>query len=174
MNNLTILDGLMKKILLLILITVLGACSSSENNGAYSKSKTVENNLSKAIKKPWFQIDSEGSDLAFNNKATNSIFIFNSACRKFDPSNLPTLTNSILTGIDNVEILEKTTTTHQEREAVVVVAKGTVDGIARYFRILTTQKNNCIYDHALIATSEKNLQKDTADFNKFIQLLKLN
>ena len=164
----------MKKILLLILITVLSACSSSENNGAYSKSKLVENNLSKAIQKPWSQIDSEGSDLAFNNKSTNSIFIFNSACRKFDPSNLPTLTNSILTGIDGVEILEKFSTTHQERDAVVVVAKGTVDGISRYFRILTTQKNNCIYDHALISTSEANLKKDTVDFNKFIQLLKLN
>lgn len=174
MNNLTILDGLMKKILLLILITVLSACSSSENNGAYTKSKLVENNLSKAIKKPWSKIDSAGSDLAFTNKKTNSIFIFNSACRKFDPSNLPTLTNSILTGIDNVEILEKTTTTHQDRDAVLVVAKGTVDGIARYFRILTTQKNNCIYDHALISTSEANLKKDTADFNNFIQLLKLN
>lgn len=163
----------MKKILLLILITILGACSSNES-GAYSKSKSVENNLSKAIKTPWSEIDNEGSDLAFSNKKTNSIFIFNSACRKFDPSNLPTLTNSILTGIDNVEMMEKTMTTHQGREAVIVVAKGTVDGIARYFRILTTQKNNCIYDYALIATSEANLKKDTADFNNFIQLLKLN
>lgn len=174
MNNLTILDGLMKKILFLILITGLGACSSSENNGSYSKSKTVENNLSKTIKSPWSEIASEGSDLAFNNKKTNSIFIFNSACRKFDPSNLPNLTNSILTGIDNVEMIEKASLTHQDREAVLVVAKGTVDGIARYFRILTTQKNNCIYDHALISTSEANLKKDTADFTKFIHLLKLN
>lgn len=163
----------MKKILLLIFITILSACSSSDN-GAYSKSKLVENNLSKAIKSPWSAIDSAGSDLAFSNKDTNSIFIFNSACRKFDPSNLPTLTNSILTGIDNVEIMEKTMTTHQERDAVVVVAKGMVDGIARYFRILTTQKNNCIYDLALISTSEANLKKDSADFNNFIQLLKLN
>lgn len=164
----------MKKILLLLFITVLAACSSSENNGAYTKSKSVENNLSKAIKRPWSEIDSAGSDLAYSNKATSSIFIFNSACRKFDPSNLPTLTNSILTGIDNVEIMEKIGLTHQDREAVLVVAKGTVDGISRYFRILTTQKNNCIYDYALIATSEANLKKDTADFNKFIQLLKLN
>ena len=151
----------MKKILLFIIITILSACSSSENNGAYTKSKTVENNLSRAIKSPWKEIDSNGSDLAFNNKTSNSIFIFNSACRKFDPSNLPTLTNSILTGIDNVEISEKSTTTHQEREAVLVVAKGNVDGVTRYFRVLTTQKNNCIYDYALISTTEDYLKKDT-------------
>jgi cytochrome b involved in lipid metabolism len=164
----------MKKILLFTFITVLTACSSSENNGAYTKSQTVENNLSRTIKSPWKKIDNEGSDLAFNNSKSNSIFIFNSACRKFDPSNLPTLTNSILTGIDNLEIFEKTTTTHQDREAVLVVAKGNVDGITRYFRVLTTQKNNCIYDYALISTSEAHLNKDTKDFNNFIQLLKLN
>lgn len=164
----------MKKILLLIFITIFSACSSSENNGAYSKSTLVENNLSRAIKSPWKQIDNNGSDLAFSNSKSNSIFIFNSACRKFDPSNLPTLTNSILTGIDNLEILEKTTTSHQDRDAVMVVAKGNVDGITRYFRVLTTQKNNCIYDHALISTTEVNLNNDTKDFNNFIQLLKLN
>ena len=164
----------MKKLLLLTFITVLAACSSGQNSGAYTKSKLVENNLSKSIKSPWKEIANEASDLAFNNKNTNSFFIFNSACRKFDPSNLPTLTNSILTGIDNVEIMEKLTTTHQDREAVLVVARGTVDGIARYFRILTTQKNNCIYDYALISTSNAFLIKDTPDFNNFIQLLKLN
>lgn len=163
----------MKKKLLFLFISILSACSSSENNGSYTKSKTVENNLGQAIKLPWIQIDSDGSDLALNNKNSNSIFIFNSACRKFDSSNLPTLTNSILTGIDNVEVSEKTATTHQDRDAVLVVATGAVDGVSRFFRVLTTQKNNCIYDYALISTTEKNLLKDTKDFNLFIQLLKL-
>ena len=164
----------MKKNYLFILILTLSACSSSENNGAYNKSTNVENNLSLAIKSPWQQIESNGSDLAFNNNKSNSIFIFNSACRKFELSNLPNLTNSILTGINNVETFEKTTTTHQEREAMLVVAKGSVDGITRYFRVLTTQKNNCIYDYALISASQEDLIKDTNDFNKFIELLKLN
>lgn len=164
----------MKKFLLFIFIAVFSACSSNENSGSYTKSKNVENNLSRTIKSPWKPIDSNGSDLAFNNTKSSSIFIFNSACRKFDPSDLPTLTNSILTGIDSVEISEKTMTTHQDREAVLIVAKGAVDGITRYFRILTTQKNNCIYDYALISTSESHFSKDTSDFNNFIQLLKLN
>jgi hypothetical protein len=165
----------MKTFLLLLLIIVLSACSSSESDsGAYTKSTLVDNQLSKNVRAPWSEVNNAGSDLALNNKSTNSFFIFNSACRKYDPSNLPTLTNSILTGINNVEFIEKSTITHQEREALLVIAKGSVDGIERYFRILTTQKNNCIYDLALIATSRKNLEKDTADFNNFISLLKFN
>lgn len=161
--------------LLILLLCILLGCSSSEtDNGAYTKSVLVEDSLSKSVKSPWKKIDNEGSDIALSNQKTNSIFIFNSACRKFDPSNLPTLTNSILTGIDNVEIKEKSMTTHQDRDAVLVIAKGSVDGIERYFRILTTQKNNCIYDLALIATTAAKLEKDTVDFNKFIQLLKFN
>ena len=161
----------MKKLFLLLLI--LSACASSDN-GAYSKSETVKDELSKSISLPWKKINDEGSDLALTNRNTNSFFLFNSACRKYEASTLSVLTASMLTGIDNVEYIEKTNTTHQDREAALVIAKGSMDGVERFFRILTTQKNNCIYDYALISTSMKNLEKDSVDFNKFIQLLKLN
>lgn len=164
----------MKKILFLF-IFILASCSSSEtDSGAYTKSTTVENRLSKKIPAPWIEVKNEGSDLALNNKTTGSFFIFNSACRKYDPSNLPTLTNSLLTGINNLEIIEKSMITHQDRDASLVIAKGSIDGVERFFRLLTTQKNNCIYDFALIATNKKNLEKDTIAFNNFIQLLILN
>nr|BDT27005.1 hypothetical protein BHI3_04710 [Bacteriovorax sp. HI3] len=164
----------MKNFFLISLLFII-ACSSSEtDSGAYTKSATVENHLSKTLKAPWKEIDNQGSDLALSNTKTNSFFIFNSACRRYDQSNLPTLTNSILSGISNVEISEKTIVSHQGRDASLVIAKGAVDGVERYFRILTTQKNNCIYDFALISTGQKNLDKDTPDFNKFIELLKLN
>jgi hypothetical protein len=171
MFNQTVLDNFMKKLLLLLFI--LSACASSDN-GAYSKSETVKDELSKNIPLPWKKIDDEGSDLALTNKNTNSFFLFNSACRKYEASTLSVLTASMLTGIDNVEYKERTSTTHQDRDATLIVAKGSMDGVARFFRILTTQKNNCIYDYALISTSMKNLELDTADFNKFTQLLKLN
>lgn len=151
------------------------SCSSGEkDNGAYTKSELVEDNLTKKVKAPWKKVSNGGSDLALLNNKTNSYFIFNSACRKFDPSNLPTLTNSILNGINDIEFLDKSMTTHQERDAVLVTARGSLDGVERYFRILTTQKNNCIYDLALISTTKKLLDKDTADFNTFIQQLKFN
>lgn len=163
----------MKKYLFLILLTVLYACSSADN-GVYTKSDTVNNGLKKNLPKHWREVGNEGSDYALQNNQSNTFFIFNSACRKFDPSNLPTLTNSIMAGINNVEIIEKLMTEHQGREAVLLTAKGSMDGITRYFKVLTTQKNNCIYDYALIATDAKNLERDTKDFNNFTQQLKLN
>lgn len=163
----------MKKHLLLILLTVLYACSSADN-GVYTKSDSVSNGLKKNLPKSWREVESGGSDYALQNTSSHTFFIFNSACRKFDPSNLPTLTNSIMAGINDVEIIEKLTTEHQGREAVLLTAKGSMDGITRFFKILTTQKNNCIYDYALIATDAKTLESDTKDFNNFTQQLKLN
>ncbi len=163
----------MKNILLIIFITVLSACSSADN-GVYTKSTFVENGLKKNKPKSWKEVDNQGSDYALLNTKSDSFFVFNSACRKFDPSNLPTLTNSILSGINDVEIINKTNTEHQGREAVLVTAKGSMDGISRHFRILTTQKNNCIYDYALISVDAKTLEADTPDFNSFTQQLKLN
>lgn len=80
----------------------------------------------------------------------------------------------MLTGIDKVDYISKETTTHQGRDANIIIAKGSMDGIVRFFRIMTTQKNNCIYDFALISTSMENLKKDTPAFEKFTQQLKLN
>lgn len=161
----------MKKPFFLFLL-IITACSSTDS--AYTKSKTVNDQLSRSLRAPWVAVDDEGSDLALNNKSTNSFFLFNSACRKFESSNLSVLTNSMLTGIDKIEYISREKTTHQGREANVVIAQGSIDGIERYFRIMTTQKNNCIYDFALISTTMANLEKDTTDFNQFIQQLQLN
>ncbi len=118
---------------------------------------------------PWTANKNEGTDYTLFNNLTKSYFLFNSACRKNDLSNLKSLTTSMFAGIEDVNFIEKTTTTHQDREAALVLASGKVDGVTRFFRVLTTQKNNCIYDFVLIAINQVTLDKDTADFNSFSQ-----
>lgn len=150
------------------------SCSSSEtDSGVYTKSVSVTNSIHKILKKPWSQSSNDGSDFALFNNKSKSFFLFNSACRKFEASNLNTLTASILTGINDVEYLEKNKTTFEEREAMLVTAKGSIDGVVRFFKILTVQKNSCIYDLALISTSKKYLDNDTNDFNLFISHIKI-
>lgn len=151
------------------------SCSSNDiDDGVYSKSTTVDLNSKLLIKAPWSEVQNDGSDLALLNSKTKSYFLFNSACRKYESSNLNTLTASILSGISNLVYIEKEKTIHQDREAMLVTAEGNIDGVSRFFQVLTTQKNNCIYDYALIANSKKNLEIDSISFKKFINLIKLN
>lgn len=154
-----------------LLLLTLTSCGlfQTQDSGNYSKSTTAQNKMIGMDLTPWTVGKNEGSDYTLFNNLTKSYFLFNSACRKNDLSNLKTLTSSMFAGIDEVIFIEKTTTNHQGREAALVTASGKVDGVTRYFKVLTTQKNNCIYDYVLIALNEKTLEKDTADFNSFTQ-----
>jgi len=153
------------------LLLILSSCGffQTQETGNYSKSTTVENRMVMMNLKPWTQVKNEGSDFTLFNNLTKSYFLFNSACRKNELSTLKTLSTSMFAGIEDIEIVEKTMTTHQDRDAALVIASGKVDGITRYFRVLTTQKNSCIYDFVLIAVNEITLNKDTTDFNSFTQ-----
>jgi len=163
------------KLLTAFFFILLTSCSSNDiDEGVYSKSTNVSYKISDLTSKFWSEVQNEGSDLALLHKDTKSFFLFNSACRKYESSNLNTLTASIFTGINDLDYMEKNRTIYQDREAILASAKGTIDGVTRYFRVMTTQKNSCIYDFALISTSKKNLDSDTDDFNKFINLIKLN
>ena len=157
--------------LILIISFMASSCAffQTPDSGNYYKIINVENPLIKMKLEPWTTVQSEGSDFTLFNNLTKSYYIFNSACRKNELSTLKTLTSSMFSGIEQLQYLEKTTTQHQGREAALVTASGKVDGVTRYFKVLTTQKNNCIYDYVLIAINENTLQKDTADFNSFSQ-----
>jgi hypothetical protein len=153
------------------LLLILTSCSffQTQDSGNYSKSTSVENRMLKMNLSPWSTVKNEGSDFSLINNLTKSYFLFNSACRRNELSTLKTLTSSIFAGIDELEYLDKTTITHQDRDASLVTASGKVDGITRYFRVLTTQKNSCIYDYVLISINKITLDKDTTDFNSFTQ-----
>lgn len=153
------------------LLLLISSCAffQTQDTGNYSKSTSIENKMLTMNLKPWTQVKNEGSDFSLFNNLTKSYFLFNSACRKNEQSTLKTLSTSMFAGIEDVEYLEKTTITHQDRDAALVIAQGKVDGITRYFRVLTTQKNNCIYDFVLISINKLTLDKDSTDFNSFTQ-----
>jgi hypothetical protein len=163
----------MKHILLLTFIFFFCSCASTDS-GLYKKSSTVVNQLKNEPPAPWSAINAEGSDYALQNKNTKSLFLFNSACRKYEASSLSALTSSMLTGIEDVKITEKNNVFYQDREGVEVAANGKLDGILRFFRIVTIQKNNCIYDYVLISTNQKNLDTDSSALKIFLQRIILN
>lgn len=159
---------------ILLIFTFFLNCSCSTDNGLYKKSSSVLNQMSKNPPQPWSEISSDGSDFALQNNNTKSLFLFNSACRKNETSSLKALTSSMLAGIEDVKITESNTTFYQEREAVEVAANGKLDGVLRFFRIVTIQKNNCIYDYVLISTNQNNLNIDFPALKNFIKRIIIN
>jgi hypothetical protein len=158
----------MRHFYLSFFLLFLASCSSSESTN-YKKSNEIINNLKNNIPNPWKEISAEASDYALENAKTKSLFILNSACRKYESSNLNTLTSSMMTGIENLNITDKHNSFYQEREAAEVTANGTLDGVKRFFKIITIRKNNCIYDYVLISTNDKNLSEDTSALHHFLE-----
>lgn len=148
--------------------------SCSTDNGIYKKSVNITNQLIKEIPNPWEEINAEGSDYALRNKMSKSLFLFNSACRKYESSTLDALTNSILVGIEEITIDETINSFYQGRKSREVTANGKLDGVLRFFKIATIQKNNCIYDYVLISTNKKNLDLDTPAFKQFLREIVIN
>jgi len=165
----------MKKAILLISILYLSACSmfSSNESGAYVKSKNYINSLEKITPSNWTRLTDDGADFALLNKKSNSIFLINSACRKNEFSSLNALSSSLIAGIADIEILDRKNIEHQGREAQEIRLTGKVDGVKSFINILTTQKNNCIYDFVLISKTLKKLEADYPNFQDFISKVTL-
>ena len=168
----TVLERYMKILILIIMIIAFTSCSSEKNN--YTKSESVTNHLIKNTPAPWKQISGEGSDFALANNTTKSIFLFNSSCRKYEGSNLNSLTSSLLTGIDELNIIDRKNIFIQDRDATEVSASGKIDGVQRFLKIITIQKNSCIYDFVLIATNSKNMTNDSTYLNQFLTGIVIN
>lgn len=167
----------MKILFITLSILLLTSCSlfmSSNESTAYQKSSTVQNQLKGKLPTNWIAVNNETSDFAISNTKTHSVFLLNSACRKFEASNLNSLAAAILVGVDIQKIFEKKIISFQGRDAMDMTVLGRLDGVDRFFHVLTTQKNNCIYDFVLISTSEKNLNSDNLDFQNFIQRIEIN
>ncbi len=146
---------------------------SSNESGAYVKSKNYINSLEKITPKNWVRLTDEGADFALLNNKSNSIFLINSACRKNEFSSLNALSSSLITGIADIEILERKNIEYQGREAQEIKFTGKVDGVKSFINILTTQKNNCIYDFVLISKTLKKLDTDYSSFNDFVSKVTL-
>ncbi len=163
------------KTALLLSLLYFASCSmfSSNENGAYIKSKNYFNDLEKSIPNNWTRLTDDGADFALLNKKSNSIFLINSACRKNETSSLNALSSSLITGIADIEIIERKNIDYQGREAQEIKFSGKVDGVKSFVNILTTQKNYCIYDFVLISKSNKKLEQDYINFKDFISRVTL-
>lgn len=164
----------MKKIIFLLFI--LTACSSTEEkiSGVYTRSTSYQDQLSKSLPSQWKKVPGPSADLVLENARSKSMFIFISACRKNEASSLSTLSSSLISGLDDIDITDSQNIEHQGRAAIRSKMKASIDGVERHFILMTTQKNNCIYDYALISSSLNNLEKDTKDYDRFIEQIILN
>lgn len=109
----------------------------------------------------------KGADLVLEKKKSQSLIVLNSNCRKNQFTSLANLKNSLMSGIDDIDVLNDQTINLHEREASTTTFSGSVDGVKRFMKLVVFQRDYCIYDLILISSNQKNYDTDVLDFDKF-------
>lgn len=146
----------------------MGACAGGPDKGI--KSEVISVNFKQS---GWSKIEADLADFAFKHTASKSILLVNSLCRKYDRTTLEQLTDNILAGLQQVEVLKQEERTLFGRASLRSEAQGKLDGVSTNMLIEVVKRDRCIYDIALITESKSIDSSLHAAFNKLLASIQL-
>jgi hypothetical protein len=94
----------------------------------------------------WRPLRLERADIAWHHPGIGAGILVNSACEGVQDSPLIGLTNELLIGTTEREILEQQVMPWSRREALESVVSGKLDGVPRKRAIFVLKKDGCVYD----------------------------
>ena len=100
--------------------------------------------------------------------------MFNSLCKKYDNSSLTNLQKNLLSGLDNIRIINREDVSLYNRKAIKLTANARLDGVLVYLDVYTVKKNRCVYDFVLISSSQNKIAIDRNDFQVFLKKMRID
>ena len=116
-------------------------------------------------------IESMKADLAFENPETGAIISLNSLCRKYSGSSLDSLTNNLVRGIENREVISRKETILDGQKALDTSFKGTVDKVDIMIRTVVMAKDSCTFDFIYVVIPKRE-GNNRGDFDTFLASFK--
>lgn len=123
----------------------------------------------------WKRIKIEGGDLAFWNDKLEATITINSTCNKSDKKvnySLKALTNSLLIGITDKQLLESEEITISGEKGLRSVYLGKLDKIPVKISAVVLKESSCNYD-LTYASSPDSFDGGLGDFQEFMSEFKL-
>lgn len=173
----------MKKLLVAVTIIVfpfiIGSCSGVKFIKAYSSTEIDRNYENQIFSKPgiryrvgllpedWKLIVLEYGDLAFYNGKINSTININSTCSSSAKYNLSLLSDSLLTGLQKRELIDRSIVWVNREEALESKYFGRLDDDEVKISIVVYQLDDCVYDFSYIA-HEPDFETGYKDYMNFI------
>lgn len=100
----------------------------------------------------WTEVKLETANAAWHNPEMGAALMVNSHCEGVGDSPLEGLTNDLLMGMTEREILSQERVPWAKREALHSVATGKLDGVERKLELFVLKKDGCVYDIVLDAS----------------------
>ncbi len=170
--------------LLLSFLLLMISCSSVDFIKAYSSLETKKNFTDQTfikrditykvgkLNENWKIVNLEFGDLAFYNKSLNSTINVNSTCSNTGNYNLTTLSDSLLSGLKNKQLIERLVATANKEGALESKYYGQYDNNRVKMSIIVYQKELCVYDFSYIS-DVLNFNKGYKEFKNFISEFEL-
>ncbi|NIP37795.1 MAG: hypothetical protein GWO07_02030 [Candidatus Dadabacteria bacterium] len=171
-----------KLLLSLLLLTI--SCSSVDFIKSYSSLETRKNFTGQTFTKRyitykvgklnegWEIVKLKYGDLAFYNKSWNSTINVNSTCSSGGNYNLATLSDSLLSGLKNKQLIKRSVATVNKEGALESRYFGQYENSKVKMSIIVYQKHLCVYDFSYIS-DEINFDKGYKEYKEFVSNFEL-
>lgn len=116
-------------------------------------------------------MDAMKADLAYENPQTGAIISLNSLCRKYSNASLESLTNNLVRGIENREVISRKETMLDGEKALDTSFKGTVDKVDIMIRTVVMAKDSCTFDFIYVVIPKREVN-NKGDFDTFLASFK--
>ena len=150
--------------LYLLLLLLTASCSSVDFIKAYSSLDTSKNFKDNIFIKEdityivgdlnhgWELIDMEYGDLAYYNKSWNSTININSTCKRSKDYSYVLLSDSLLTGLQNKKLIERSVTTVNREDALESKYYGEYESNRVKISVVVYKHDFCIYDFSYVSS----------------------
>lgn len=153
-----------KSSIIILLFTLIQSCSFTGKD-ELRKSDSYSLNFKSD---GWSSMDPQDADYAFFSNTTKSILLLNSLCDLYEATSLNHLTSNMMGGIENIAIQSEEERKLVNRKSLRTYASGEIDGVPISLILETVRKDDCIYDFALISSTQEIRTKDEKSFNNLL------
>ena len=141
-------------VLALALAPTIAGCPSA---GVLKDGTFVDDKVQYRLGEPgkgWQQLRLETTNAAWHNGTLGASLLVNSHCEGVRDAPLEGLTDDLLIGMTEREIVEQQRLAWSKREAMETVATAKIDGVPRKLTVFVMKKDGCVYDIVLDAPLE--------------------
>lgn len=117
---------------------------------------------------PFQEFNLQDVDKAWKNSKNGNSIAYRSACNDPVETELDSLQQAIMEGLDSAKLETNERTAFNGRDALHSVVQGKLDGVATKIELMIFKKNNCTYTLTYVALP-KNFATDQSAFQQFLK-----
>ncbi len=147
----------MKRIALVIVFAAANAAGCG-TPARYMNGTFEDDDVRYGVSEPgdgWRRVQLDQADIAWLQDAMDASLMVNSHCEGVKDAPLEALTNDLLMGMTEREVLAQEKVPWSRREALETVALAKLDGVQRKMAMFVGKKDGCVYDIVMTAPPDR-------------------